>query len=259
MTRVFAYGLLVGRQDFGIFWNWKTWLAGWMFRVFCSAVAWILLGEVLGSRDTLNYLLIGHAVLLGATAPGALAAATWDRYDGTYPLLVAAPSSLVPAIVGRASIWLLNGIATSLACFAVLAGLFGLPLSLPGVLLVPFLVAIVCASAFCLHTFLAALIVRAPQLRNILNGIAATCLVAFCGASVPVSFWPGWIGAIAGVMPTTHGLYSIRLLLNHGAPLEIFQGVALEALIGLVWLTLGVLTMDRFAAAGRADGSIELV
>jgi hypothetical protein len=40
---------------------------------------------------------------------------------------------------------------------------------------------------------------------------------------------------------------------------EILQNVGLELMIGLGWFSLAILTMDRLADVGRADGSIELV
>jgi ABC-2 type transport system permease protein len=257
--RIYRYGLLVGLQDFAIFWNWKTWVGGWMFRVFCSAVTWVLLGKVLGSQETLYFLVIGNAVFQGAGAPGTAAACTWDRYDGTYPLLVIAPTSLVPAMVGRTSIWLLNNIATSLAAFMILATVFSVPMPMPQTLFVPFAVAVVCGSVYGLTLFLGAFLIRAPQWRNIVHNVAMPLLMAFCGVTVPMTFWPPWIARLASFLPVTHGLGAIRLLLARGDPIRIAEGIALEVAVGLGWLCVSILVMDWLANLGRADGSIEFV
>jgi ABC-2 type transport system permease protein len=258
--RVFRHGLLVGRQEFAVFWSWKTWLAGWMLRIVTSAAAWVLLGEALGSEEKLRFLLIGNAVIVGAqSAAWTVAASTWDRWDGTYPLLVVAPSGLLPAIMGRTSVWLLNGVATSLLTFGILAAIFRMPLPMPGTLFVPLIVVLICASTYGFALFLGSLVTRAPRWRNVVHNVATIVMTACCGVSVPVTFWPGWIQLVTKVLPVTHGLQSVRLILGNEPGQGVLAGVGFEAAVGLGWLGMSVLILDRMANSGRADGSIELV
>jgi ABC-2 type transport system permease protein len=258
--RIFRYGFLIGRKDFVVFWNWKTWLGGWMLRIFCNAATWVLLGKAMGSQESLRFLLIGSAVFQGTAAAGwTVAASTWDRMDGTYPLLVIAPTSLAPIMIGRTSIWFLNGVATSLITFAILIAAFGLPLPMPGALLAPLAVVLICATSYCFFLFLGSLTLRVVRLRNIIYGIATTLMMTMCGVTVPRDFWPPWVRMIANVLPVTHGLQSVRLLLSRGDGREILQGLIVELLIGVFWLGLAIWVMDRLADAGRADGSIEYV
>ena len=148
-ARVFAQGLLVGWTDFKLFWTWQSWTSAWLLRILCNAMIWVLLGRMLGSEQTSTYLLIGNAVLAGpASVCWAIAAATWDRSDGTYPLLVISPSSLLPAIAGRSFVWVLNGIVTSWIVFLVLGLGFGLSFPLSALYLVPPLTVLLCASSF---------------------------------------------------------------------------------------------------------------
>ena len=56
----------------------------------------------------------------------------------------------------------------------------------------------------------------------------------------------------------THGLQSLRLLLAGGSPREIVSGAAIEILIGMVWLLVGVLTLDRTVNVARRSGAVEL-
>lgn len=235
------------------------WLLTWVLRVSTSAATLVLLGRLVGSEERVHFLLIGQAVIVGPQATGWVAAAsTWDRFAGTYPLLVIAPSSLAPAMMGRTSIWFLNGIATSLSVFVILVPLFGLTVPMPRVLLIPFLIALVCASFYCLVLFLGSLVIRAPRLRNVVHNVASTLTMAICGVAVPVTFWPDWVGTVASFLPVTHGLHSIRLLLSGAPAIDIVGGMVLELFVGLFWLGVALLTMDRMANAGRRDGSIEL-
>ena len=219
-----------------------------------------VLGLLLDSPDHVRFLLIGHAVAIGALAANwTIPASTWDRGDGTYPLLVIAPASMVPAIMGRTIIWLGNGVATTLVTFLILSVVFDVAFPWPQTLALVPLVFLTCASTYCLALFLGSVVTRQPRIRNMVLFFATATARAFCGVSVPVSFWPGWVETAVQFLPLTHGLHAIRLLLDKGAGGEILEAVALEILVGLGWLLLAVLTMDRMAQAGRRDGSIEIV
>ena len=257
--RVYRQGLVVGYRDFRDFWTLRSWLCGWMLRILTNTFAWVLLGRVVGSEARLEYLLIGNAVATGpAAALWASNATTWARYDGTHPLLVIAPSSLIPAVMGRTSIWLLNGIATSFVTFSVLGLAFGYRPSGEGAFLVPFVVVLVCASTFCYALFMGALLSNRARWRNMALDVCGMVLLAFTGVSVPVSFWPAWVQLAVGLLPVTHGLAAARVLLAGGPWGEALQNIGLELLVGAGWLAVGLVTMDRLFNGGRADGSIEL-
>jgi ABC-2 type transport system permease protein len=256
--RVFRQGLRLGFTDFRAFWGWKTWLFCWMLRITTQASAWVLLGSLLVSPDRVQFLMVGNAVAAGVVAIGfTVAASTWDRFDGTYPLMVIAPSSLIPVTLGRTGIWLLNAIASVLATFAFFALVFRWQAPLGALLLLPIFVTVICASSFGLASFLGVLVTKFQLWRNIVHNAMATFTMAFCGVNVPMDFWPAWVRFAAGLVPVTHGLHALRLLLQQGPAGAIGRELALEALVGLAWFALAALTMDRFANAGRADGSIE--
>lgn len=258
--RVARYGLMVGVEELAVFWNWKTWLGGWMIQIVSSAAAWVLLGKLLDSPDRLEFLLIGNAVVVGSQAAyWAVSASTWDRWDGTYPLLVASPMSLLPAIAGRTVVWLLNGLCTSLVAFVVLAALFGIAAPLPAALWLVPLIGLTCLSTFCSALLLGSVVTLAPQFRNILHRTATITLMTICGVSVPASFWPGAIQLLADVLPVTHGLRAIRGVLAGADPFTILLEAAFEVAVALGWLAVAAATIDRMAESGRASGSIELV
>jgi len=259
--RIFQAGFSVGRCDIAVFWwNWKLWLTTWLLRIITGASTWILLGRLIGSQDRVFYLLIGNAVVVGPQAAGwVVASSTWDRFEGTYPLLVVSPARLAYAMMGRTSIWLINGILTSLATFTILIGLFRLPLPFPNILFTPLIVAAVCASAYGFSLFVGSIVIRIPQTRNVAHNLATIVMMAFCGVSVPVSFWPVWIQRTVALLPVTHGLQAMRLLFAGGAVTPAVLQLAVEVGLGLAWLAIGVVAMDFMANRGRRDGSIEFV
>ncbi len=258
--RLFRYSLLVGTREFTYLWDWKTWTGGWVIQMLASAALFSLFARLFNSPEHEQYLLVGNAVVVGAIGVGwAIPMATSDRWAGTYPLLVVAPASLVPAIIGRTSIWLPSGVATSLLTFLILGSLFDLALSWPNALFLVPLVALTCASTYCFSLFLGSAVIRIPQLPTLFLVTMTMVLRAFCGVSVPITFWPGYVQFVVKLLPLTHGLHAIRLVLDQAPAGAILQAAALEAAVGLGWIALAVLAMDLMANAGRKDGSIEFV
>jgi ABC-2 type transport system permease protein len=253
------HGLRVGWQDLGAFWNPFTWVGGWVVRILAQAAFFAMLGELLHSPERLNYLLIGNVVMMGALSSYiAVRTTTWDRGEGTYPLLVISPSSMLPALIGRTFIWAINGLLTSTVALLVLAPIFDLELVLPWVLFAPLLLGLTSASTFCMALLLGSLVALKPRLATVVGNLTTSFSMAFCGVSVPVSFWPGWVEALANVTPITHGLRAFRLLLDQAPAGDIVTAAGLEVVIGSFWLCVAMLVVDRMADAGRADGSIEL-
>ena len=82
---------------------------------------------------------------------------------------------------------------------------------------------------------------------------------AFCGVSVLIAFWPEYVQFVVKLLPITHGLQAIRLALDEASVWVILQAAAMEAAVGVGWIVLAVLAMDRMANAGRKDGSIEFI
>jgi ABC-2 type transport system permease protein len=88
---------------------------------------------------------------------------------------------------------------------------------------------------------------------------AITMLIA--GVMVPVTFWPGWVEAIAQALPLTHGLAAIRVVTDAQAVGPVVGEVAARLLltigIGALWLLAAALLLEYLAATGRRTGSIE--
>jgi ABC-2 type transport system permease protein len=256
LVRVIRYAFATGWQEFRT----DTWAPGWLLRIVAQAAFFSMLGQLLDSPTRLEYLLIGNIVVVGALATAiAVPQSTWDRSDGTYPLLVIAPTNLLFPTLGRTLCRLVGAILFSLAGFVVLSLLFDIPHPWPEVLAIAPLLALTCLGCYCLMLFLGAVANYIPQARNLVHNTATMSLMAFSGVNVPLSFWPGWLQVIANCLPITHGLKAVRLLLAGGDASSVLTAAGLELLVAASWLTLAALTMDRMANAGRASGSIEFV
>lgn len=256
---IYRQGLVVGLVDLRDFWTLRSWIFGWLMRILTNAFAWVLLGRVLGSEAKVHYLLIGNAAAAGTTAAlWASNATTWSRYDGTHPLLVVAPGSLLAAVLGRTSIWLFNGVATSLVTFVVLFTVFDYWPHPAGALAAFGCMLIVCVSTYGFALCMGALLSNRSQYRNIGLDLGGMIIMAFCGVSVPVEFWPTPVQWLANILPLTHGLAAIRMAIDHAAGPAIVREVLSELAVASGWLTISVLTMTHLFNGGRVDGSIEL-
>jgi ABC-2 type transport system permease protein len=258
--RTLRFGFLVGLSDFGGVLDWRLWVVTWGARVIGEAASFALLGKLIDSPEVLRFLIIGNMISIGsATAFWAAGFYSADRWDGTYAMLAAAPASIIPPVIGRTSIWMLNGVASSLLAFLFLGLVFDISFPLREAALAVPIILLTIASAFSAALLLGGLMSPWPAAQNLIRTSVTTLLMAFSGVTVPIAFWPGPLEAIAQVLPLTHGLRAIRTLIDGGATTTVLNETGLQLLVGLGWLLLSVLLMDRITNVGRANGTIDLV
>lgn len=238
--------------------TWRTWLFGWLARLLTQVTFFALIGNFVGDTDTMRYILIGNAVVLVCLESMiAVTSMVDERSAGTLPLLMVAPTSHVPIYLGRGVHWLASGLASSLIAWFLLPPLLGVPLPWPQALYAVPLIVVVGLASYCYACFLSALTVRWMGLEWVVLNLGYLTIMTFCGVNVPVSFWPAPIELVVQVLPVTHGLEAVRTALNGGALSEVLALAGLELLVGLGWVLVAVLSIDRIVSKGRVDGSLE--
>lgn len=259
ILRVLRYAFLSGLQDYTTIFTLKTWLAGWYVRVLAQVSFFALIGKLLASDERTQFLLVGNAILLVAAGTMfAIASTAWERYAGTLPLLVASPTSSVVVFLGRSTFWIPDALASGLGTFFVAAAIFDVPMPWPNVLLVVPLAVLVAASTYCFGIFLAGIVVRNPNLRNVVANVSVWTIAAIGGVNVPLDYDPDPLRWLAEVLPLTHGLRAIRGILGDEPTGTIVLHAVVEAALGCAYFVLAILTFDRLAESGRRDGTIEL-
>lgn len=255
---VLRYAFVSGLQDYQAIYTWKTWLAGWLLRVVAQVSFFALIGQLLGSAERTEFLLVGNAVLLAALGTMfAVASTSWERWQGTLPLLVASPTSSVVVFLGRSTFWIPDAIASAAGTFFICAWIFDLPLPWPKVLVVLPLIGLVAVSTYCLGVFLGGLVLRNPNLRNLVANLVWLTMAAISGVNVPLSYNPEPLQWLANVLPLTHGLQAVRGVLGDDSAAQIAVQAATEGAIGAGFLVLALITFDRLAETGRRNGTIE--
>ncbi|MET9628327.1 ABC transporter permease [Lentzea sp. NPDC006480] len=256
--QVIRYALMSGIADFSVIYTWKTWTLGWLSRVLAQVAFFAVIGLLLNDENATRHLLIGNAVVMVAVEAFFVCASTvWERQAGTLPLLVAAPASALLTFTGRSLFWVGSGTATASVALFALSPVFGIPLPMPAALLAVPLILLVGLSTYCFGLVLSGIVLRFMEARNVVSNVAHLSVMALCGVQVPVTFWPGWVQAVASVLPVNHGLAAIRGLLD-GVPAQVvITQAALEVAVGAGWFAVAALTFRHFVEQGRKDGSIE--
>jgi len=180
-----------------------------------------------------------------------------ERYSQTLSLLLVSPARRTPLFLGRALPVIVNGFVSSL--IALVVGAIALRVALAPSTWLP-LAVVVAVSAFActglgLVTAAVALRVRETAvLANIVFGI----LLIFCGTNVPLSALPGWMAAVAGWLPMTHGIAAARELAG-GTTLGGVSGlIAQEIGVGVLYVILGLGLLRFFEAESRRRATLEI-
>ncbi len=251
--------------DFAATFTPLSWTLGWLGRIVAQVIFYALIGQLLGSEEDMRYLYIGSAVM--ATAMETLlvvSTTTRERYSGTLPLLVAAPGPLWPVFLGRSVQWLPSGIATASVALFLLGPLFGVRFTLVSGVLAFLMLVLVAVTTYGYGLALAALVLRHMRLRNWATNLSYTLMMLVCGASVPLSFWPVWVQWIGQAFPLTHALEVIRgleandvVVAGPSVWLPMLGDVGISLATALGWYVVATVSLERLAANGRRNGSIE--
>jgi ABC-2 type transport system permease protein len=255
--QVIRHAFRLGARDYATIFTWKTWLSSWFVRVLAQVTFFALVGKMLGAPERTQFLLVGNSVMVaGMVGMWAVNMVAWERSTGTLPLLAASPTHPAIVLVSRGSYLIADGTVSASAALLVSGYLFGVPLPWQRLLLVFPAILLVAASAFCFGTFAGGLLLGYHSVQTIVTNVGLVMLMALCGVNVPLDVYPEPLRWISALLPVTHGLAAIRLILaGHLAP-AIAQAVC-EALVGAGWLTGCLASFHTIVRRGRRRGTLD--
>jgi ABC-2 type transport system permease protein len=249
----------IGFRDVAAIYTWRTWTFGWFLRLVAQVVFFTAIGLMAGSETRVHYMAVGNAAAVSCIeALVVITATVRERNLGTLALQVAAPTSFVLTYIGRGLYCLVIGVFSSTAVFFIVTLLFGIPVSPTTALLVPVFMLLIGLSSYCMGIAVGAIVCRAPAAQWLALNLSYLSTMTFCGVNVPVTYWPTAVQHLAGVLPLTHGLEALRVLLDDGSAHRMLAAVATELLVAAGWLLLGVLLFRWSVAGERRRGTIEL-
>jgi len=255
---VMHHAFRAGIADYRAIFTWKSWLAGWYVRVLAQVAFFALIGERLGDDEKTYYLLVGNSLLIAAqVGVFSLNMTSAERWAGTLPLLVASPSSPVVVFSARGSYLAVDGALSALGALFIAGPLFGMELPWPRVLAVVPLTMLVGLASYGFGTFLAGIVFRYRSINSLVVVTTYVALMAACGVNVPLSYYPEALELLSRLLPLTNGLLAIRGVFGGASIGTIVGDAALEAAVGLGWMTAALLSFNRLASQGRRDGSLD--
>ena len=256
MRLFFVGGWLSYRALFG-------WLSPWILvpTFIVAPLFQILLFAYVGRSAGVGsdeYFLLGNAVVTAAV-PALFATGNTiegERWSQTLGLLLASPARRVPLFLGRAFPIILNGLVV--ACVALVTGALVLRVSLPVSSLLPLgvVIAVSAYSVTGIGLVTAALALRVRE-TAVLSNIVLGILLVFCGVNVPLPVLPGWMAAVAGWLPLTHGIEAARGVAAGAALSDVTSATLTELLIGTLYILLGLVMLAYFEVESRRSASLE--
>jgi len=247
----------VGYRETRSQFTWKSWLFGWLLRLTSQTLFFSAMGLLVGSDDLIVFAFVGN-VAAGVTLMvlGVGPDTAWERFQGTLPLLVAAPRSMLPVFAGRNIFHLAQGITEGLLIFALVAPWIGVE---GNVLWLPVALLAIALGSYGLGLFIAAVAIRRVRWGNTIYNMTYWTIAAIGGVNVTRTVFPMWVQHAGAFLPLVHGLTALREMLAHGLTGFAAQQLGLELAVGAGWFVAALAGFKLFAEGGRKDGSIDLV
>ncbi|MFE3763348.1 ABC transporter permease [Streptomyces sp. NPDC059104] len=256
--RVIRHSAANAFADMRVIYTWKSWTFGWLGRMLAQVTYFVMLGHVVGGSGQTTYLVVGNSLMTCAIESlSVVASSAWERQAGTLSLITASPARPVWVFVGRSLQWPISGTGTSLVALFALGPAFGVHWRAEQIVPVVVIVCVTAVTTYFLGLFLAAVILNAGGLRNVVSNVAYLVMMAICGVQVPVGYWPRWVGFVADGVPLTHLLAALRALADGSGPAHVAVLVAKGLLVGVCWLVAAHLAFTSLVSRGRRAGTID--
>jgi ABC-2 type transport system permease protein len=240
-----------------------NWISPWVFipHMIGYPVFEILFFAYLGRFAEVQsdeFFLIGNAFLGIAVTGffGMSAAIAGERRSQTLPSLLASPANRLALFLGRAVPSIVTGFVVAALAFAICAWILDVEFTgseLRGLAVVAVVSSFACtAFGLCLGS----LGFRGRNVTLFADMIAGAMLV-LSGANVPLERLPGWVQAVSGALPLTHGIEAARLVGDGAALGDVAGLLGTELAVGSVYLVAGVCLLRFFEYEGRRSATLE--
>jgi ABC-2 type transport system permease protein len=239
-----------------------TWLNPWGYissRIAMPVMIALLfgsLGRYLGTgavRPAIGAAMLAVGI---ATVYGINLAVANERTFGTLGIWLLASQGLLPGLVGKSVVHVVDGILGAALTFSTACLVFSVRFSGSAVPSLLCCAACAAVSSSGLGVAVAAASIRFHDVFTAPN-VAESLLLVGSGAVVAPSTLPAHIGAIGTVLPLTHAVYAAHAVLA-GAGLPVFQ-LGCELLIGTIWGTIGYGLLRWMTLRARSTGAYDVV
>ena len=201
------------------------------------------------------YFALGNALQLTANAGifGVIATVANERQYGTLPLLLASPANRLVTFLSRATVNVIDGIATVIAGLVVVVLLFGLDLHQANLPLLGLCVVVISLTTAGLGLMFGSIGLVMRDAIIIANVVYYLLLIV-CGVNFPVSRLPGAIQIISYALPLTRGVQAARDAAAGASLTQVGGLLGGELLVGLLYAFGGYLLFRFLEHTARRGG-----
>ena len=225
-----------------------------------QALFFVLIAKAAGGNDLARFALIGNAVQIAVFS--AVFSMTMvieaEKWNNTLQYLIASPSNWLPIMLGKGMADYGDSLIGAALIFAILPPILGIQLPVLNLLIsIPvILITVFAASSLGWLIGAIALPIRWGTLISNMMGYA---MMIVCGVNFPLSALPPGVQWIGNMLPVTHGLLAIRMILEGQSYLQVAPQVGLELLIAFVYGAVAWLVFGYRLRVIRERGSFELI
>jgi ABC-2 type transport system permease protein len=179
-----------------------------------------------------------------------------ERNQQTLGYILITPARRLPLFLGRAVPVATNGFFVAAFALVVGGAIVGTHIAASGyapIFLVIAVSAFACTGLGLISAALGLVARETAVLSNILFGV----LLVVSGANVPVHDLPAWLQPISEAVPLTHGIAAARKLAAGSSFGSVPGLVGAEALIGLLYATLGYALIRGTETVSRRRATLE--
>ncbi|HKV88435.1 MAG TPA: ABC transporter permease [Candidatus Dormibacteraeota bacterium] len=212
------------------------------------------LGVYATGRQNALYYALGNAMQLTANAGifGVIATVANERQYGTLPLLLASPANRLVTFLSRATVNVIDGMATVVVGLGIAVVIFGLDLSHANIPLLGACVLIISLTTAGLGLMFGSIGLVMRDAIIIANVVYYLLLIV-CGINFPVSRLPAALQLVSYSLPLTRGVQAAREAAAGGSLGQVSGLLAGELLVGMLWALGGYLlfrVLENYARRG---------
>lgn len=241
------------------FWlSWMSYITNIFGGPIVAVITYSILGQFAFNIEAARY--YGLGIILSQMAfvviSGITQAYTYDRDLGTISFFYTTPANRLVNYLSRPLLHLPNGLFVFGTGLITLWLLLGIDFSMMNwsAFTLAVLVATLSVAAFSQVLGIFTIIIRDWTHAMV---VSIGILFIFTGMIIPVESLPAALQGLAGVLPITNALSAIRAAISGTISSTIYASILREAVVGIVYLTMGFLGFLLFEKVAKRNGTLE--
>lgn len=229
-------------------------------RVLFQALFFTLLAQAAGGSELGRFALIGNAMHVAGFMNIIFVTAVIqsEKWNGTLPFIMAAPTSWLPSMLGRSVAEYTHAIFNAALILFVFVPFFAPELAIIDIFRAAPLFLITLASVSTLGWLVGAISLPIRWGAIIANVVGYTMML-LCGVNFPLEALPVPAQLIAQLIPMTNGVLAIRRVIEGAGYASVLTLLGKEILIGLVFGTIAWHAFQYRLRVTRETGAFELL